>query len=117
MPLKPEPAVTLPEGNGTKGAKIFKAKCAQCHTLKAGEGSKTRPNLHAMFGAKAALDGKYSGYSEPLKNSGIIWSDAHLSEFLVAPKKYVPGVKMVFAGMKKEQERADLAAYLHEATA
>jgi cytochrome c2 len=46
------------------------------------------------------------------KSSGIVWSDKHLFEYLVNPKKYVPGTKMVFAGLKKEQERADLISYL-----
>ena len=52
-----------------------------------------------------------------LTTPGIIWSEKHLWEYLVNPKKYIPGTKMVFAGMKKEAERADLIAYLVEASA
>lgn len=50
-------------------------------------------------------------------NKGITWSEETLFEYLLAPKKYIPGTKMVFAGIKKENERKDLIAYLKEATA
>jgi cytochrome c len=46
---------------------------------------------------------------------GITWNDDTLFEYLENPKKYIPGTKMVFAGLKKPQERADLIAYLKDA--
>lgn len=49
-------------------------------------------------------------------NSGIKWTKETLFEYLENPKKYIPGTKMVFAGLKKENERADLIAYLYDAT-
>lgn len=51
-------------------------------------------------------------YTAANKNSGIIWSEQTLFEYLINPKKYIPGTKMVFAGLKKPQERADLIAFL-----
>lgn len=48
--------------------------------------------------------------------SGITWSKDTLFEYLENPKKYIPGTKMVFAGLKKPQERGDLIAYLEQAT-
>lgn len=47
---------------------------------------------------------------------GITWNKDTLFEYLENPKKYIPGTKMVFAGLKKPQERADLIAYLEQAT-
>ena len=46
----------------------------------------------------------------------IKWSEGTLFEYLLNPKAFIPGTKMIFAGLKKENERADLIAYLKEAT-
>jgi cytochrome c len=46
-----------------------------------------------------------------------VWGEETLMEYLINPKKYIPGTKMVFPGLKKEKDRADLVAYLKEATA
>eukprot|EP00386_Alphamonas_edax_P016322 GDKI01049834.1.p2 GENE.GDKI01049834.1~~GDKI01049834.1.p2 ORF type:complete len:116 (+),score=36.30 GDKI01049834.1:91-438(+) len=111
---KPEPDVVVPPGDATKGAKIFKGKCAQCHTINKGGSVKQGPNLWGFIGRQSGQAD--FGYSEANKKSGIIWSEKHLWEYLVNPKAYIPGTKMVFAGMKKEQERADLIAYLVQAS-
>merc|ERR1712241_487676 len=108
-----EPDVNVPEGSTKAGAKLFKAKCAQCHTIEKGGNAKQGPPLFGLIGRSS---GSYDGfaYSEANKNSGIVWSDKHLFEYLVNPKKYMPGTKMVFAGIKKDKERADLIAYIND---
>jgi cytochrome c len=101
----------MPAGNEKKGAKLFKAKCAQCHTAEKGGAAKSGPLLWAIFGQEAGT-GDFGAYSDSIKKSGITWSEKHMFQFLINPKKYLVGTKMVFAGLKKDQERADLIAYM-----
>eukprot|EP01066_Platyproteum_vivax_P009213 Platyproteum_vivax@DN403_c0_g1_i1.p1 len=113
---RPEPDVTVPEGNAKKGAKLFKSKCAQCHTIVKNGAAKQGPGLFGFIGRAAGTVPNFD-YSDGNKRSGIVWSDKHLWEYLVNPKKYVVGTKMIFAGIKKENERADVIAYLVKASA
>lgn len=66
---------------------------------------KTGPNLHGLFGRKTGQAEGFS-YTSANKNKGITWKEDTLFEYLLAPKKYIPGTKMIFAGLKKPQERA-----------
>ncbi|KAK7006234.1 putative cytochrome C [Favolaschia claudopus] len=102
-------------GDASKGAGLFKTRCAQCHTLGAGEGNKVGPNLHGLFGRKTGQVEGFS-YTAANVNKGVTWSEETLFEYLENPKKYIPGTKMAFAGLKKEKDRNDLIAHLKEAT-
>merc|ERR1712216_630314 len=108
---RPEPDVEVPAGDVKKGAKLFKAKCYQCHTIEAGGNSKQGPPLWGIIGKHSGTTPGFN-YSEANKGSGIVWSEKHLFEYLINPKKYIPGTKMVFAGLKKDKERADLIAFM-----
>lgn len=102
-------------GDAEKGKKIFTRSCSQCHTVEKGGKHKVGPNLGGLFGRKSGQASGYT-YTDANKNKGVVWNDSTLDTYLEDPKKYIPGTKMMFAGLKKKQERQDLIAYLKEAT-
>ena len=101
------------DGDAKKGKKVFN-KCKACHNADK-ETNKVGPHLVGLFGRKAgSLDG-YS-YSDAMKAADIVWSAETLATYIEKPKDFVPGTKMTFAGIKKEDQIEDLIAYLEEAT-
>ena len=99
----------LAAADAEKGAKVF-SKCKACHKLEDGANG-TGPHLFAVVDRAVAEVSDYS-YSSAMAGFGGAWDNAALNGFLENPKKYLPGTKMSFAGLKKPTDRANLIAYL-----
>jgi cytochrome c len=93
------------------GKAVFDKSCAHCHHIDPKKGRKLGPNLWGVVSRQKASIEDFS-YSEALKNWGASWSCEDLNAFLWGPKITAPGVRMQFAGLENDAERANLIAYL-----
>ena len=95
----------------TAGETAFR-KCQPCHDVGEAAKNKLGPELNGLDGRKAGIAEGYA-YSDGNKNSGIVWSETSLKEYLENPQEKMPGTKMIFS-VKNEKEVADLWAYLKQ---
>lgn len=96
------------------GAKLY-TRCRTCHTLDENGKNRVGPNLWNIFGTKAG-SAKGFAYSNALKASDIVWNDETMAAYLENPKTFIPGNRMVFIGLKKQEDRQNLIAYLRANT-
>ena len=101
-------------GDAARGQQNFRT-CAPCHSLEP-DRNMTGPSLANLWGRKAGGLSSFERYSEALKASGIIWDDRSLDGWLTDPDRMVPDNEMPFNGIKDTRVRADLLAFLKEAT-
>lgn len=101
----------LKDANVEKGKALFAQQCITCHTIDKGGANKVGPNQWDILGRKKASHEGFS-YSSALQGKGGEWTYEDLNHMLFKPQAYVRGTKMAYAGMAKEQDRADLIAYL-----
>lgn len=94
-------------GDVQAGEEIYE-RCAACHAIGR---DRAGPRHCGIIGRRA---GSVQGfeYSEALRRSGIVWTEASLDRFLASPMEAVPGTSMGYAGIASAAERADLIAYL-----
>ena len=102
----------MAEGDVKKGEKVFK-RCKACHKVEDGKNG-VGPHMFGVVGRDVAgVDGyKYSKAMVEYGSGDEVWDADRLTRYLAKPKKEVKGTKMAFAGLKKEQQIADLIAYL-----
>eukprot|EP01059_Diplonema_ambulator_P010380 TRINITY_DN203_c0_g1_i1.p3 TRINITY_DN203_c0_g1~~TRINITY_DN203_c0_g1_i1.p3 ORF type:complete len:108 (+),score=45.61 TRINITY_DN203_c0_g1_i1:60-383(+) len=98
-------------GDEKKGAKLAQQRAGQCHTFAEGAANGVGPNLFGIVGRTSGTVPGFA-YSKANSESGVTWTAEVLDEYLTNPKKFMPGNKMAFAGLKKEKDRADIIAYL-----
>ena len=105
--------VTVDPALVAAGEKVFK-KCKACHQVGAGAKNKSGPHLNGIVGrAAGSVDGfKYSKALKSHAEEGLVWDVDALNAFLAAPKKYMKGTRMSFAGVRKEKDLVALTAYL-----
>lgn len=103
-------APALGDGDSIRGARAFGA-CAACHSMERGR-HLTGPSLAGVWGRKAGAVQGFARFSSALRNSGIVWNESTLDEWLADPGRTVAGNYMLFRGISDGRTRADLIAYL-----
>jgi len=103
-------SASLAAGDATRGAQVFR-NCLACHSVEAGQ-HLTGPSLANIWGRKAGTAKGFMRYSDALKNAGVVWNDQTLDKWLKDSRDFIPGNEMTFPGIKEQQPRQDLSAFL-----
>ena len=112
MLMAPIAVANAADGDAAKGEKVFK-KCKACHVADE-EKNKVGPHLVNIVGrAAGSVEGyKYSKGMQAKAEEGLVWDETNIDAYLTKPKDFIPKTKMAFPGLKKEDQRADVIAYL-----
>ncbi len=94
-----------------KGKQTAK-QCQACHTFEKGGPNRVGPNLWNIVGDERGKDRGGFNFSAAMKAKGGKWTFDELNKFLAGPREYIPGTAMTFAGLSREQQRADVIAFL-----
>lgn len=96
-------------GDPQAGRRIF-TRCQTCHVIEEGV-NRNGPSLHGIIGREAGTVEGFR-YSDANANSGVTWTEETLFEYLENPRAFIPGTIMAFPGLRSEQDRADVIAYI-----
>lgn len=97
------------DGDAAAGQVVFH-KCGLCHSVKQGE-NKVGPSLYGVVGRPSHSIASFN-YSTAMAAYNVTWDPTALDHYLVNPRGVVSGTKMIFAGLKSDQDRANVIAYL-----
>jgi cytochrome c2 len=101
--------VTTARGEAS-GEQVFTKSCAACHTVEPGK-NRVGPSLAGIVGRKAGSVPGFA-YSPANKNSNVVWDSMTLDAYLANPRTFMPGTKMVFAGLKDPADRKAVIDFL-----
>ncbi|MGE0255171.1 MAG: cytochrome c family protein [Alphaproteobacteria bacterium] len=100
------------DGDARAGERVWRGRCAACHTIAQGDPHRVGPNLHGIYGSIAASRPGFN-YSQALRAAGsLVWDAATLNAWLERPAALVPGTRMTFPGLARDIDRSDVIAYL-----
>ena len=103
-----------PPGDASQGAQVYRA-CAACHSLTP-DRNMTGPSLAGVWGRKAGSLKSFERYSPALEASSVAWNDKTLDAWLTSPARFIPNNHKTFEGVANAKQRADLIAFLKEAS-
>ncbi len=109
-------ASLLASADAAKGESAFRA-CKACHTVEDGGQNKVGPNLYNIVNHAIGTRDGFSYSSALTEKTSETWTFENLDAFIKKPKDWAPGTKMSYGGMKGDEKRADLLAYLRTLSA
>ena len=95
-----------------KGQTVFNV-CLACHSIGPGAKTKVGPELNGLDGRRTGSVPGFD-YSDANKNSGIVWNEATFKKYIHNPQEVIPHTKMIFPGLKNEQQVNDVWAYISQ---
>lgn len=98
-------------GDSEQGEIVFR-QCAACHSVTSAMQNRVGPSLYRVVDRKAGIMPGYEYYSPAMQSSLVVWTTQNLFDYLASPRTYILGTRMAFAGIRREQDRANLIAYL-----
>lgn len=107
-------AAAAQQGDAARGRRLFQ-NCVACHSLEPDK-NLTGPSLSGVIGRKAGTLQSFSRYSDAIRSSGLVWDAKTLDSWLADPQHVIPGNQMTFPGIENQQQRADVIAFMKQAS-